>query len=100
MRRINNSNKAQKEKLEMARQYGINNGFSAAKVTITIIGVYIATNIIRILCGWGMFVAFGSGNYLLAAILFIGALKRDWLIYNPIGYGNRVQVGSGGVFRK
>lgn len=55
--------------------------------------IYIINNIIRILCAYGMFCSFSNGYYFLSAILFIGALKRDWLIVDTMGYGNKVQIG-------
>ena len=55
--------------------------------------IYIINNIIRVLCALCMFWSFSNGYYIIASFAFIGAMKRDWLIYDPMGYGYKVQIG-------
>jgi hypothetical protein len=55
--------------------------------------IYLVNNIIRVACAYGMFLSFGRGYYLLAAILLLGALKRDWLVFDTMSYKNKIQFG-------
>lgn len=47
--------------------------------------------VVRILCGWGMFYAYSKGHYLIASVLMVGALKRNWLIYDA-KYDRRIYI--------
>lgn len=53
--------------------------------------VIIINSIIRILLGWGMFCAFSNGNYFLASICLIGAIKRNWIVFDA-KYNRRIHI--------
>ena len=53
--------------------------------------VIIINAIIRILFGWGMFCAFSNGNYFLASICLIGAIKRNWIVFDA-KYNRRIHI--------
>lgn len=55
--------------------------------------IYVINTIIRLICGWCMFYSFNSEYYLLASFFLMGVLKRNWLVYNPLGYGGHIQIG-------
>lgn len=44
--------------------------------------IIIINAIIRILFGWGMFCAFSHGYYFFASICLIGAMKRNWIVFD------------------
>lgn len=53
--------------------------------------VIIINAIIRILFGWGMFCAFNNGNHFLASICLIGAIKRNWIVFDA-KYNRRIHI--------
>lgn len=55
--------------------------------------IYIINNIIRVLCALCMFWSFSNGYYIIASFALIGVMKRDWFIYDPMGYGHKMQIG-------
>lgn len=53
--------------------------------------VIIINAIIRILFAWGMFCAFSNGHYFLASICLIGAIKRNWIVFDA-KYNRRIHI--------
>lgn len=48
----------------------------------TLLFIYVVNAVIRILCAWGMFVAFINSHLFLAGFLLICAMKKNWLTYD------------------
>ena len=53
--------------------------------------VIIINAIIRILFAWGMFCAFSNGNHFLASVCLIGAIKRNWIVFDA-KYNRRIHI--------
>ena len=54
--------------------------------------IYIINTLIRLVCGWGMFYTFSDGNYILASFCLLGAMKRNWLVFDW-KYTNSIKLG-------
>lgn len=53
--------------------------------------VIIINSIIRIMFAWGMFCSFSNGHHFLASICLIGAIKRNWIVFDA-KYNRRIHI--------
>lgn len=53
--------------------------------------IIIINAIIRIMFAWGMFCAFSNGYYFIASVCLIGAMKRNWVVFDA-KYNRRIHI--------